>query len=71
MTSLNPVAEQLTGWSQAQAQGRPITQVFEIVNEDTREPADNPLLRCLAEGRVVGLANHTALLNRNGREYAI
>ncbi len=71
VTGLNPVVEQLTGWSQAEAQNRPITEVFKIINEDTRTPADNPLLLCLAEERVVGLANHTALLSRNGSEYAI
>ncbi len=71
VTGLNPVAEQLTGWSQAEAQNRPITEVFKIIHEDTRTPADNPLLLCLAEERVVGLANHTALLSRNGSEYAI
>ncbi len=71
VTRLNPVAEQLTGWSRAEALGRPIAEVFRIVNEHTRAPADNPVTRVLAEGVVVGLANHTAIIARDGREFPI
>jgi PAS domain S-box-containing protein len=71
VTRLNRVAEVLTGWSEAEASGRPIEDVFHIVNELTREPAVNPVGRVLAEGVVVGLANHTALIARGGIERPI
>ena len=67
VTFLNGVAEALTGWTQAEAAGRPLPEVFRIVNETTRAPVDNPALRALAEGTVVGLANHTVLIARDGR----
>jgi PAS domain S-box-containing protein len=68
---LNPVAESLTGWRQADADGQPLPNVFRIINEDTRRPAENPIDQVLASGRVVGLANHTALIARDGTEYGI
>ncbi len=68
---LNPVAEALTGWTTAEAQGRPLSEVFYIINEHTREPAPDPVARCLREGKIVGLANHTVLLGRHGQEYHI
>jgi PAS domain S-box-containing protein len=71
VTRINPVAERLTGWSEAEALGRPIEEVFSIVNEQTRGKAPNPVSRVLAEGIVVGLANHTALISRDGTERPI
>lgn len=68
---LNPVAEDLTGWVNAEAQGKPLPQVFNIVNEKTGAPVENPVERCLKEGRIVGLANHTALIHRDGYIFAI
>ncbi|MCE9566148.1 MAG: PAS domain-containing protein [Planctomycetes bacterium] len=68
---LNGVAATLTGWSQAEAGGTPLDQVFRIVNETTREPVENPALRALAEGAIVGLANHTILISRDGTERPI
>lgn len=68
---LNPVAEQLTGWSLAEAAGRPLVEVFRIVNELTRAPVDNPVDIVLREGCIVGLANHTVLIARDGSECAI
>lgn len=68
---LNPVAEHLTGWSHAEARGRPLGEVFQIINEETREPAPDPVARCFSEGRIIGLANHTVLVSRTGDEYAI
>ena len=65
---MNAVAEALTGWSEAAAAGRPVNEVFVILNEDTREPVPNPVMRVLAEGIVVGLANHTVLVARDGTE---
>jgi PAS domain S-box-containing protein len=68
---LNRVAEALTGWTQAAGVGRPLPEVFQIVNEQTRQPAENPALRALREGVVVGLANHTVLIARDGSERPI
>ncbi len=71
VTFLNPVAESMTGWSLPNALGKPLRQVFNIVHEDTREPAPSPVEQVLATGRVVGLANHTSLIALDGREIAI
>ncbi len=71
VTSLNPVAEQLTGWTAAEAAGRPLAEVFRIVNERTREPVANPVTRAIETGAIVGLANHTLLLARDGREHPV
>lgn len=68
---LNPVAEALTGWTEAEARGRPLAEVFRIVNESTRAPVENPAVRALRDGVVVGLANHTILLTRTGDERPI
>jgi PAS domain S-box-containing protein len=68
---LNPVAEALTGWSDAEAHGRELTDVFRIVNELTREPVEDPVQKVLATGQVVGLANHTVLLSLGGGEVPI
>lgn len=71
VTLLNPVAEQLTGWTQAEANGRPIDEVFHIVNKDTRELVTIPVMETLAHGTIQGLANHTVLISRDGCEYDI
>ena len=71
VTRMNPVAEQLTGWGEAEALGRPVEQVFHIVNEETRAEVDNPVRACMREGTVVNLANHTLLLARDGSERPI
>lgn len=68
---LNAVAETLTGWTDDQARGRPVREVFHIVHEDTRAEVESPVDRVLAEGRVVGLANHTLLVARDGTERPI
>jgi PAS domain S-box-containing protein len=68
---MNPVAEALTGWTQDLAAGHPLEEVFRIVNEDTGNPVENPAHRVLKDGKVVGLANHTVLLARDGREIPI
>jgi PAS domain S-box-containing protein len=71
VTYLNEVAETLTGWSQGDALGQPLERVFQIVNEVTRNPVGNPATRALREGVVVGLANHTVLIKKDGSECPI
>jgi PAS domain S-box/diguanylate cyclase (GGDEF) domain len=71
ITYLNPVAERLTGYSLEEAKDASLQTVFNIVNEETRAPAENPVHRCLREDRVVGLANHTILISKDDTEYAI
>lgn len=68
---LNPEAERLTGWTDAEARGQEMTVVLPIFNEHTGAPAENPVVRVLREHIVVGLANHTVLRARNGREIPI
>jgi PAS domain S-box-containing protein len=71
VTFLNPVAELMTGWKTAEACGQPLEKVFNIINEETRQPASNPVHKVLREGMVVALANHTALIARDGTERGI
>jgi len=71
VTLLNPVAEALTGWSAADAVGRPLHDVFVIVNEETRAKAANPVDQVLREGVISELGNHTILLSKDGRELPI
>jgi len=68
ITLMNPLAEQLTGWTQVSAAGRPVDEIFHIVNKDTRRPATIPVMDTLAHGTIQGLANHTVLIARNGSE---
>jgi two-component system, cell cycle sensor histidine kinase and response regulator CckA len=67
ITLMNPVAESLTGWTQDQALGRFLEEVFVIGNATTGAPAENPVATVLREGRVIGLANHTRLTAKDGR----
>jgi len=71
ITIMNEVAEQLTGWAMKDAKARPLSDVFRIVNEETREPVEDPVHRVLQEGMIVGLANHTVLIAKDGRKIAI
>lgn len=71
VTNMNAVAEHLTGWTTDQALGKPLADVFTIVNESTREPVSNPAMRALSEGTIVGLANHTVLIAKDGTERPI
>lgn len=68
---LNPIAEALTGWTAAEARGQPLANVFRIVEEQSRREAADPVARCLSEGMIVGLANHSVLISRDGKEYNI
>jgi len=71
VTYMNPVAEALTGWREARAIGQPLERVFFIINEMTGETAKNPARRCIEEGRILGLANHTGLLHKDGHTISI
>ncbi len=68
VTRLNPVAEQLTGWTHAQAIGSPVAEVFQIINKENRLPATIPVMDALEHGTIQGLANHTVLIARDGSE---
>ena len=68
---MNPIAEKVTGWKFAEARGRPTHEVFQIRNEQTHEPVESPVDRVLREGVVVGLANHTILIRKDGTEIPI
>lgn len=71
ITRLNSVAEQLTGWPQAEALGRPVADIFHIINHQTRQPTTIPVEAALAEGVIHGLANDTLLIARDGKESPI
>jgi PAS domain S-box-containing protein len=71
ITYINEVAEALTGWIHREALGKPLEKIFHIVNEVTRQPVENPATRALREGVIVGLANHTVLIRKNGEECPI
>jgi PAS domain S-box-containing protein len=71
ITFLNPVATSLTGWCLEEAAGKPLQQIFRIINEETRREVENPVDRVLRERRVIALANHTSLLSRDGREIPV
>ncbi len=70
ITLLNPVAQALTGWGD-EAVGQPLEAVFRIVHEATRKPVENPVSRVIRLGSIVGLANHTVLITKDGRERPI
>ncbi|MDO8315869.1 MAG: PAS domain S-box protein [Rugosibacter sp.] len=68
VTLLNPLAEKLTGWTQAEVIGHPVDEIFPIINKETRLPATIPVMETLAHGTIQGLANHTVLIARDGSE---
>lgn len=71
VTYLNPVAAELTGWAMDEARSQPLETVFSIIGEDTGQPVESPVARVLREGTVVGLANHTLLIRRDGTRFPI
>jgi PAS domain S-box-containing protein len=71
VTLLNPLAEKLTGWTKEEALGRPVDEIFHIINQETRQPSTIPVKETLAHGTVQGLANHTIVISRHGGECAI
>ncbi|HEX2932330.1 MAG TPA: ATP-binding protein, partial [Candidatus Binatia bacterium] len=71
VTFMNRVAESLTGWTQDEAMGRPLPDILQILNEESRQPVENPALQTLKAGATVGLANHTILIAKDARECPI
>ncbi|OQX09824.1 MAG: hypothetical protein BWK76_21670 [Desulfobulbaceae bacterium A2] len=71
VTRMNPTAERLSGWTLSQARNHKLAEVFQIVNAQSRETVPDPVEQVLTQGTVVGIANHTVLLARNGQEYQI
>jgi len=71
VTFLNPVAQSLTGWTLEEAAGQPLDSVFRIINEESRQPVESPTVRALREGVVVGLANHSLFIAKDGTERPI
>lgn len=71
ITFMNKVAEEVTGWKLDEANGRPSTEIFHIVNEETRQPVESPVEKVMKEGVIVGLANHTILIRKDGTEVPI
>ncbi len=71
ITRLNPVAEQLTGWSLEDAKGQSVKSIFPIINASTREAIENPIEKVIASGETIYLSNHTTLLAKGGEEYQI
>ncbi|WP_189418866.1 PAS domain S-box protein [Cellvibrio zantedeschiae] len=71
ITRMNPTAERLTGWKLTDAIGQPLTEVFRIISAYTREIANNPVQQVIESGQIVGMANHTTLIARDGIEYQI
>src|SRR5262249_47222093 len=71
VTYMNPVAEAMTGWRRLDARDLPLDQVFRIVNEFSRDAVESPVSKVMREGGIVGLANHTLLIARDGSERPI
>jgi PAS domain S-box-containing protein len=71
ITFMNAVAEDLTGWTLREASGQPVSVVFNIINEKSRQAVENPILKVLRKGGVAGLANHTLLIRKDGTEIPI
>ncbi|MDA3928840.1 MAG: PAS domain S-box protein [Prolixibacteraceae bacterium] len=71
VVNMNPIAEKLCGWNLADAIGKPLSDVFKIINSDSREKVENPAEIVIETGKIVGLANHTVLVSKNRSEYQI
>ncbi|MGD0231176.1 MAG: PAS domain S-box protein [Syntrophorhabdales bacterium] len=71
ITFMNPVAESLTGWNRGDASMKPVAEIFKIVNNQTRSEVESPVTKVLRQGMVIGLANHTILIRKDGKEVPI
>jgi len=68
---LNKIAQKITGWSEEEAKGRPFSEVFKLISEITGDTIENPVSKVLKKGKIVGLANHTVLITKNGQQVPI
>lgn len=68
---MNPVAEQLVGWKFVDAKGKMLDKIFRIINEESREKVESPFVKVIGSGAIVGLANHTLLISKDGNEIPI
>lgn len=71
ITLLNKAAEEITGWGTKEAEGQPFSQVFKLINEDTGQEVEDPVSKVLQKGKVIGLANHTVLINKDEQQIPI
>ncbi|MDD4969585.1 MAG: PAS domain S-box protein [Paludibacter sp.] len=71
IVNMNPIAENMCGWKINAALGKPLTDIFKIINSHTRLPVENPVHKVLEKGKIIGLANHTVLISKDGTEYHI
>ncbi|MFZ5753557.1 MAG: PAS domain S-box protein, partial [Bacillota bacterium] len=71
ITALNRAAEEITGWSEEAAKGRPFAEVFKLISKNTGQEVEEPVAKVLRTGKTIGLANHTALINKEGRQIPI
>jgi len=71
IVNMNPIAENLCGWKSSTAIGKPLSDIFKIINSHTRKPVENPVNKVLEKGKIIGLANHTVLISSEGTEYHI
>ena len=71
ITQMNPIAEELTGWNFVEANGKELLEVFNIISSKSRTRIQNPVEQVLATGNIIGLANHTLLIAKNGQESPI
>ncbi len=71
ITALNKAAEEITGWSEKEVNGKPFSQIFQLISEVTGKKVEDPVEKVLHSGKIIGLANHTALVNKNGVHVSI
>ena len=71
ITFMNAVASAVTGWTFEEAKGRPLKEIFRIINEESRQAVDDPVEKVIRTGAIVGLANHTVLIRKDGSEVPI
>jgi len=71
IVNMNPIAESMCGWLLQEAVGKPLSDIFHIINSNSRKPVENPVVKVLEKGKIIGLANHTVLISKDGKEYHI
>lgn len=71
VVNMNPIAEKICGWQNSEAVGKPLHEIFNIINASTKQPIENPIDKVIATGKIIELSNHTILVSKAGREYQI